>query len=139
MSAHPLLGAIAVVVHDGHVLLARRKKQPDAGLWGFPGGHVDWGETALDAAVRELAEETGVTARAQGYLTNVDVIIGAPGAVRTHYLLAAVQCQYLSGTPRAADDVSDAAWIPVEEVLARALPMSDQVDTLVRLVQARRD
>ena len=62
MTRRPLLGAIAVVVQDGHVLLARRRKEPDAGLWGYPGGHVELGETALAAAARELLEETGVTA-----------------------------------------------------------------------------
>ena len=50
--ALPRLGAIAVVLHQGKVLLVRRKNPPDAGLWGFPGGHVDAGETALDAAAR---------------------------------------------------------------------------------------
>ena len=48
----PRLAAIAVVMHEGKVLLAQRKNDPDAGLWGFPGGHVDFGETAMDAAAR---------------------------------------------------------------------------------------
>ncbi|MGV6850187.1 MAG: NUDIX domain-containing protein, partial [Marinibacterium sp.] len=68
----PRLGALAVVLRDGHVLLARRANPPDAGLWGFPGGHVEPGETGLAAAVRELAEETGVIARPVDYLTNID-------------------------------------------------------------------
>ena len=96
----PKLGAIAVVVHEGQTLLVQRRNPPNAGQWGFPGGHVELGETALEAAARELLEETGVTATPTGYLANVDVITQSPdGAVQHHYLLAAVQCTYISGTP----------------------------------------
>ena len=129
---HPLLGAIAVVVKDDHVLLAQRGKQPDAGLWGFPGGHVERGETALAAAARELSEETGVIADPVAYLTNVDVLRYDPGgAVLAHYLLAVVLCDYVSGAPQAADDVTDAAWFPIADVRAGCLRMSDQVEQLI--------
>ncbi len=113
----PRLAALAVVIHDGQVLLVRRKKDPDAGLWGFPGGHVEPGETALAAAARELAEETSVVATPMRYLTNLDIIIrDDAGALRFHFLLAAVLCHYQRGTPQAADDVSDARWFPVATV-----------------------
>lgn len=123
---------------DGHVLLAQRGKQPDAGLWGFPGGHVELGETALHAAARELAEETGVIARPLGYLTNIDVLHHNPdGSLRIHYLLAAVQCAYISGTPLAADDVTDAAWIPIKDARANRLAMSDQVAGIMDMALTR--
>jgi 8-oxo-dGTP diphosphatase len=135
----PLLGALAVVVRDGQVLLAQRRNPPDAGLWGFPGGHVELGETALAAAARELLEETGIIARPLDYLTNIDVLRhDETGAVTTHFLLAAVLCDYVSGTPRAADDVQDAAWISIDTVRRDALPMSDRVNTLLDLALARR-
>ncbi len=40
-------------------MLVRRANPPDAGLWGFPGGKIEFGETVKDAAMRELREETG--------------------------------------------------------------------------------
>lgn len=124
----PLLGAIAVCVCDNHVLLARRRKAPDAGLWGFPGGHVELGETALQAAARELLEETGVIATPVEYLTNIDVVRRDDhGTVAVHYLLAAVLCDFVSGTPCAADDVVDAAWMPLDSVRNGSLPMSARV------------
>jgi 8-oxo-dGTP diphosphatase len=128
MSKQPLLGAIAVVVRDNQVLLAKRRKNPDSGLWGFPGGHVELGETALAAAARELLEETGVTAKPIDYLTNIDVVhCNSDGAVAVHYLLAAVLCDYVSGTVQAADDVSDARWFDCDDIRAATIQMSDRV------------
>jgi len=138
MQAIPKLGAIAVVVRDGQVLLARRKKTPDAGLWGFPGGHVEAGETALEAARRELPEETGLSARAVDYLTCIDVIRkDAEGRVLVHFLLAAVLCVEADGKLEAADDVSEAAWFPCDQVRAGDLEMSAQVAEVMELAILR--
>ena len=135
MTDTPKLAALAVVIRDDHVLLVKRRNQPDAGLWGFPGGHVDFGETALDAAVRELREETGVIARPLRYLTNVDVIVhNDEGSVLFHFLLAAVLCDYLSGEPMADDDVSDAGWRSVSDVLTGQLACSRHVDKVLKMV-----
>lgn len=137
MSKQALLGAIAIVVRDGQVLLAKRRKEPDSGLWGFPGGHVELGETALAAAARELLEETGITATPLCYLTNVDVLRHNPdGSVAVHYLLAAVLCEYVSGTAQAADDVSDARWFDCTDIRAGAVGMSDQVVEIMDLAIA---
>lgn len=138
MHRFPKLGAIAVIVREGRALLVQRGKSPDAGLWGFPGGHVEPGETAMAAAVRELHEETGVRATALEYLTNIDVVRhDAAGAVSAHYLLAAVLCDYVAGTPQAADDARDAAWIDCDIVRAGSLPMSARVREVMELAEAR--
>ncbi|WP_414471929.1 NUDIX hydrolase [Microvirga sp. M2] len=70
----PVPAVIAVVVHEGRALLVRRANPPDAGLWGFPGGKIDFGETVADAAIRELREETGIAAEAQELITALDVL-----------------------------------------------------------------
>src|SRR5690554_2944487 len=70
----PVPGVLAVVARNGQVLLVRRAKPPDRGMWGFPGGRIEPGETAAEAAVRELREETGVDASAGRVLTAIDVI-----------------------------------------------------------------
>lgn len=141
MAHFPRLAALAVTLSDdgARVLLVRRRNPPDAGLWGFPGGHVEPGETALDAAARELAEETGVTARPRGYIDNIDLIErGADGALRFHFLLAAVLCDQAAGEPVAADDALDARWVPVGQVLADALPLSTGVAATLRRALALR-
>ncbi len=136
----PKLGAIAVVCHQEQVILVQRGKAPRAGMWGFPGGHVELGETAMQAAVRELHEETGVTAVARQYLTNVDVIVrDAEGRIEAHYLLAAVLCDYVEGTPLAADDAADAGWFAVDTLSQSGLPMLSQVEEVARLAFSRMD
>jgi ADP-ribose pyrophosphatase YjhB (NUDIX family) len=140
----PRLAALAVTL-DGagdmaRALLVQRRNPPDAGLWGFPGGHVEPGETALDAAARELAEETGVVGRPRAYLDNIDVIErGADGALRFHFLLAAVLCDHVAGEPVAADDALDARWVTVADILAGRLPLSASVPDVIRKALACRE
>ncbi|MFT4012124.1 MAG: NUDIX hydrolase [Paracoccus sp. (in: a-proteobacteria)] len=137
----PRLAALAVTLRGDQVLLVRRRNPPDAGLWGFPGGHVEPGETALAAAARELLEETGVTAHPRAYLDNIDMIAHDPdGTLRFHFLLAAVLCDYQAGEPRAADDAQDAAWFTQSRILnpppEEALPLSRGVSDLLALALA---
>lgn len=131
--SRPKLGAIAVMHHQGRILLVKRRNEPNANTWGFPGGHVELGETALEAAVRELAEETSVIGMPLSYLTNIDAITrDAAGSVQFHYLLAAVACRYESGEPQAADDVSDAGWFTPDAV--KNLPQSPNLQQIIDLL-----
>jgi len=123
--------ALAVVVEAGQVLLVRRLNPPDAGLWGYPGGRVEPGETPAEAALRELREETGVRAADPRLLTVLEV--RSEGFA---YDLHAHLCAYVSGDPVSADDVSEAAWVPVAEVLAPARPMSRDVGRVLRAALA---
>lgn len=134
MTDHPKLAALAVLIRNDRVLLVKRRNEPDAGLWGFPGGHVELGETVMEAAARELHEETGVTGEPLRYLTNVDVIEhNDDGAVRFHFLLAAVLCDYLAGDPHAQDDVSDAQWWQVGDVISGSVKCSAHVDDVLQM------
>ncbi|MGH7139217.1 MAG: (deoxy)nucleoside triphosphate pyrophosphohydrolase [Pirellulales bacterium] len=61
-SSHAMCIAVAVVEHEGRYLVGRRPQGvPLAGVWEFPGGKVEPGETAAQAAARECLEETGLT------------------------------------------------------------------------------
>jgi len=121
----PVVASIAVVVRDRRVLLVRRANPPDAGRWGFPGGKVERGETMAQAAVRELAEETGVVGEARRIFTAVDAFdYDEFGSLREHFVLVAVLVRWVEGQPQAADDALEARWFALADVDVTALAMS---------------
>lgn len=87
----PLVGASAVIIRDGRVLLARRRGAHGAATWSFPGGHVDPGETTAAAAARELEEETGLVATSVTPITWTDDLFADEGLhyVTLHHLVTA--------------------------------------------------
>ena len=115
MPDRPVAAVLAVVVRERQVLLVRRANPPDQGLWSFPGGRIEAGETVFSAAERELAEETGVCGRATRLLDALDVIRRDPDdSLRHHFILLAIECDWQSGEPAAADDALDAAWFAAD-------------------------
>ncbi|PWW05844.1 mutator protein MutT [Mangrovibacter plantisponsor] len=61
----------AIIVNNGKLLLAQRPPQGDqAGLWEFPGGKIEPGETQPQALQRELHEELGINAQPESYVTS---------------------------------------------------------------------
>ena len=129
----PVPAVIAVVVHEGRTLLVRRANPPDAGLWGFPGGRIEYGETVNAAVLRELEEETSVRAEAREVITTLDILDRADdGTLRHHFILIAVLCRWISGTPVAGDDALEAQWFPIAELQPDRLPMSVDVDVIAR-------
>jgi 8-oxo-dGTP diphosphatase len=133
----PVPAVIAVVIENGRALLVRRANPPDAGLWGYPGGKIEYGETVSEAAIRELREETGVDAQALDIITTLDIVVRAEdGAITQHYILIAVLCRWLLGEPVAADDALDAGWFALDEIQPDRLPMSADVDVIAQRAQA---
>jgi 8-oxo-dGTP diphosphatase len=113
---------VAVRWHYGTLLLVRRC---DSGLWELPGGRVDVGETAVQAAVRETAEEAGVrieVTEIAGLFTDPwHVVRAADGEVRQQFaLLFRARC--LGGVPHGDQaETSDAAWVPVADLEGLAM------------------
>ncbi|MBB4264722.1 NUDIX hydrolase [Roseospira visakhapatnamensis] len=133
-SPRPVAATIAAVFHEGRILLVRRANPPDMGRWGFPGGKIDFGETIESAAVRELFEETGVRARAGRVFTAVDVFDrDEGGCLRRHFLLIAVLCHWVSGTPVAGDDALEARWFRLDDLDEAGLALSLDVAKVARL------
>ncbi|WP_241300061.1 NUDIX hydrolase [Burkholderia stabilis] len=129
----PVPAVIGVVLRERDVLLVRRANPPDAGCWGFPGGKIEAGETVAEAAVREIAEETAIDVEALDVFTALDAFDhDAAGGLRQHYVLVAVMCRWLRGTPVAGDDALDARWFDLAELEQRDLPMSAGVRDVAR-------
>jgi 8-oxo-dGTP diphosphatase len=133
----PVPAVIAVVIREDRTLLVRRANPPDAGLWGFPGGKIEFGETVMGAVTRELLEETSIEAEAWDIITTLDVLVrNSSGLVEQHYILIAVQCRWISGEPIAGDDALEARWFDLSELDPRHLAMSADVDVIARRAHA---
>lgn len=130
-----LSGATAVVIRPSEsgdeVLLVRRS---DNGEWTPVSGIIDPGEQPHLAALREVAEEAGVTAEVESlvWLTVTDVITYANGD-QTQYIDHVFRCRWLSGEPYPADgEATEAAFFPAD-----ALPaMSDDHAARVAVAMA---
>ena len=119
----PMVGVGAIVIKDGKVLLVKRGIAPSKGLWAIPGGSVELGETLQEAAEREIMEETGLAIRAVKPVYTFDFIErDDSGKIRFHFTIVDIMADYISGTPKGADDALEARWVSPEEL--KELPMS---------------
>lgn len=121
----PRCGASAAIFRDGEVLLIQRAKGAFTGLWSFPGGHVEPGETARAAAQREVAEETGCAVRIGGVLDVHDVIMRdhVVNALRVHYVIAVYWGVWERGEPIASSDAAAARFWRVDQL--QDLPLTE--------------
>jgi len=88
-------------------------------LWSLPKGHIEIGETAEEAAVREVEEETGIIGRVVAPLGTIDFWFVAEDR-RVHKTVHHFLLQALGGELSDQDiEVSEVAWVPLDELEAR--------------------
>ena len=116
MEQRKIIPAVSVaVVRGGTVLLVKRGRAPSQGLYAYPGGKVEPGETLAAAAARELLEETGL--EATGYRPLRDIHIDGSGENHAvDYLLTVFGAAYAGGEPVASDDAETAAFYTLSEM-----------------------
>lgn len=115
-SRRPVVGCLAVVKRGETILLVQRSKAPGIGKWGFPGGHLEMGETVSECAVRELDEETAIEAEALRVLTAFDFITHDDAGTPTgHYTLIAILCDWRGGDGETIEDASALGWFTLAE------------------------
>jgi len=102
---NPKVVVTALIEEHGHVLLVRRDIEPGRGLWGLPGGFVDWDEHPEQAMVRECSEEVGVRVEPLELLSVQHVVMDDEGIVILPY-----RARLVSGEPVAADEVQQVGW-----------------------------
>ncbi len=108
----PIVGVGVLIEENGRYLLVKRAAEPDAGMWSIPGGLIEVGERAADAAVREALEETGLTVEILNRVDVVDKIVRDPdGGVRYHFIIIDFHAKPLRGEMRPMDDALDAVWV----------------------------
>jgi 8-oxo-dGTP diphosphatase len=138
----PRPGASAAIFRDGRVLLVQRGK-PGAmhGAWSLPGGHIEPGERAREAALREVLEETGVQADIVGLADVHDVLLEGPdGRLAAHYVLAVYFGRWRHGEPIAGGDSRDARFVALDsldgyEMTPGARPIISRAKALLESVQ----
>jgi 8-oxo-dGTP diphosphatase len=122
--------AAALITHDGQILLQKRPEGGSmAGLWEFPGGKVEAGETPEAALVRELAEELGITLAEEGLkpLTFASAPLG-----NRRLLLLLYVCRQWQGEPKPLH-ATQLQWVKPEAMAALPMPPADVplVDSLI--------
>ena len=127
----PCVGVVCL--RGDEVLLIRRGTPPRQGEWSLPGGRIEPGERAVDAALRELREETGVEAEITGLLDVVDGIFPEAGR---HYVLIDYAARWRSGEPVAGDDAVEARFVTLDQ--ARTLVRWDETRRVIQLATASR-
>ncbi len=132
--------ADAVVIQSGHVLLVRRGLMPGKGLLALPGGHLSPGETALDAAIRELYEECRLDmpkGALRGRLRNRQVFDhperSERGWVRTEAFTFELEDRKTLEKVRGGDDATQALWVPIAEITPDEM-FEDHFDILQTMV-----
>ncbi|GAB4225588.1 MAG: NUDIX hydrolase [Methyloligellaceae bacterium] len=131
----PRLGASAAIFHDGRVLIGERSKPTLDGIWSLPGGHIEAGETARQAAERELLEETGVRADLIGVADVTDVMLRAPnGEPRQRYRLTVFYGLWRAGEASPGDDCRAVRW--VDPAALDAVEMTEGTAAIIRKAQA---
>lgn len=118
-----LVSACVLVDVDGRVLLAKRPEgKPMAGLWEFPGGKLEPGETPEDCLIRELGEELGI---------NVTKSCLAPLTFASHtyadfhLLMPLYVCRRWDGTVKPLEH-SELRWVKPADLRAFDMPPADE-------------
>jgi ADP-ribose pyrophosphatase YjhB (NUDIX family) len=103
----------AVVVRDDALLMIRRGHGPAGGTWSLPGGRIERGETAAEALVREVGEETGVDVMCGPFLGWAEIIDADHHVVVLDFEATAMS----DYPPVAGDDAAEAAWVRLDRVV----------------------
>ncbi len=117
-----LVSAVALIDIGGRVLLAQRPEgKPMAGLWEFPGGKVEKGETPEHALIRELSEELGIDTWASCL---APLTFASHSYDDFHLLMPLFACRKWNGTPRAQEGQT-LRWVRPNEMREYPMPAAD--------------
>ena len=126
------VGVQCFVLADSGLLLGHRASGFGINTWGLPGGHLEQGETILQAAARELKEETGITATEMRIAT-----IGDPIGANNYHLQIGVLVEQWSGSPVVTQpvEIDELRFFPLSALPSNVLVSSEYI--IEKLVNQR--
>jgi len=113
----PIVGAGALMIENGKLLLIKRGAKPGQGRWSIPGGIVELGERVQDAIIREVKEECGLDIEVEGLMDVFDSITrDEKGRIQYQFVVVNFLAKIRGGILKNADDVLEARWVQLNEV-----------------------
>lgn len=113
----PVICVGILVFKDDQILLVKRRNPPNQGAWTIPGGKQKFGETLIEAARREIFEETGIVFNAPIMVDALDLMGGhEEDQPLYHYTVVEIAGLYESGTLRAASDAEQVCWANINHL-----------------------
>jgi ADP-ribose pyrophosphatase YjhB (NUDIX family) len=128
--SQPLIGVGAIIINRNKMLIVKRANEPAKGLWSVPGGVVELGEQLHEALKRETKEETGLEVDIERLVDAVDnIVFDEEGRIQYHYVLLDYLCRPRGGVLKAADDVHEILWVPLEAL--QSLPITPSLNRVI--------
>lgn len=113
----PFLAVSAAIFRNGKVLVVRRARKPALNLYTLPGGAVEAGETLVEAAIREVREETSLSIEPVALAGHREVIArDDAGKVERHFVILCFASRWLAGEPVLSDELDDSRWVDPSEL-----------------------
>lgn len=106
----PQLAVSAGIFRDGKILLVRRAREPSKGVYTFPGGRVEFGESLTEALAREVREETGLAIDIVGLIGTREALPARTGG-HGHFVILPFAARWTGGEVTLNDELDDARWL----------------------------
>jgi len=105
----PQLAVSAGIFRDGKLLLVRRAREPAKGIYTFPGGRVEFGESLTEALAREVMEETGLVIEIVGPIGYREYLPSRTG--HGHFVILPFAARWVANEVALNDELDDARWL----------------------------